>query len=85
MPFVKCLGTHLTERWARNQMALQIELVVDGIVGGQKPLHRARRLEPAHSAFSSARRLMRNFGPIVQSTTRDMKVFQAKFSKRCGI
>jgi hypothetical protein len=39
-------------------MALHIEMVVDGIVDGQKTLHRSGQLEPAHSAFSSVRRLM---------------------------
>jgi hypothetical protein len=32
MPFSECFGTHLTESSARDQVALQIELVVDGIV-----------------------------------------------------
>jgi len=47
-----------------------IEMIVDGIVDGQKTLHRSGRFEPAHSAFSSAR---------------DMKVFHAKFPKRSRI
>lgn len=32
-------------------MMLNIELVVDGVVDGQKPLHRSRRLEPAGETF----------------------------------
>jgi len=36
MPFGKRLSAHLTETWARGQVALQIESVVDGIVGGQE-------------------------------------------------
>jgi len=63
-------------------MALQIEVIVDGIVNRQKPLHRTGRFEPSHLVLSSSRWLMPNFSPIVQSTTRDMKVCQAKFPKR---
>jgi hypothetical protein len=29
----------LTKSWAGDQMTLRIEMVVDGIVGGQKSLH----------------------------------------------
>jgi len=50
-----------------NNPRRRIELVADGIVDGQKPLHRSWRFEPAHSAFSSARRLTRKFGSIIQS------------------
>ena len=39
-------------------MTLHIEMIVDGIVDGQKTLHRSGRFKPAHSAFSSARRLV---------------------------
>ncbi len=58
MPFGERLGARLMESLARDQMTLHIEMIVDGIVDGQKTLHRSRRFEPAHSAFSSARRLM---------------------------
>jgi hypothetical protein len=39
MPFGERLGARLTKSWAGDQMTLQIEMVVDGIVDGQKPLH----------------------------------------------
>ena len=58
MPFGERLGARLMESLARDQMTLHIEMIVDGVVDGQKTLHRSRRFEPAHSAFSSARRLM---------------------------
>ena len=58
IPFQICSGACLTETLARDQMTLHIEMVVDGIVDGQKTLHRSGQLEPAHTAFSSARRLM---------------------------
>ena len=58
MPFGERLGARLMESLARDQMTLYIEMIVDGVVDGQKTLHRSRRFEPAHSAFSSARRLM---------------------------
>jgi len=46
-------------------MALQVEMVVDGVVDGQKLLHRAGRLEPSHSSFSLTCWLVGNFRPIV--------------------
>jgi len=85
MPFGERLGACLTESLARDQIMLHIEMIVDGIVDGQKTLHRSGRLEPAHGAFSSARRLMWYFVSIVQSTACDIKVLQVKFSKRRGI
>jgi hypothetical protein len=38
-PFSECSGAGLMENSARHHMALQIELIVDGIVNRQKPLH----------------------------------------------
>jgi len=38
-PFIECLGAGLMESLAGDQMALQIEIVVDGIVNRQKSLH----------------------------------------------
>ena len=35
------IGAHLTEVAAGDQVALQVELIINGIVDGQKPLHRA--------------------------------------------
>jgi len=39
MPFGECLGARLTKSWAGDQMTLHIEMIVDGIVDGQKTLH----------------------------------------------
>ena len=38
-PFSECLGAGLAESLAGDEMALQIEMVVDGIVNRQKSLH----------------------------------------------
>ena len=35
-------GARLMEGSARDQVALQVEVIVNGIVNGQKPLHRSR-------------------------------------------
>jgi len=58
MPDGERLGARLTKSWVEDQMSLHIEMIVDGIVDGQKTLHRPGRVKPAHSAFSSARRLV---------------------------
>lgn len=44
MPFGSGSGAHFAENWAGDQVALDIEVVVDGITDGQKSLHRAGRL-----------------------------------------
>ena len=42
MPGGHRIGARLTEGSAGNQVALQVELIVNGSMEGQKPLHRAR-------------------------------------------
>ena len=46
-------------------MALEVEDVVDGSVGGNEALSLALRLEPLHLPFFSANRKMRVLGPVV--------------------
>ena len=60
-PFSECPGTSLMENLAGDQMALQVEMVVDGVVNRQKSLHRSGRFEAAHPSFSAVRWLMRYF------------------------
>ena len=38
-PFSECLGAGLMESSARDQVALQIEVIIDGVVNRQKTLH----------------------------------------------
>ena len=40
-----------------QEMATELEMVVDLAVAGEEPLGMPRRLEPLHLAFSSSRRL----------------------------
>src|SRR5262249_47466268 len=50
-PLVHCLGSEYPERRARDEMALEIEGVVDGSVDAEKPLCGASRPEP-HFGFA---------------------------------
>jgi hypothetical protein len=63
-----------------DQKTLQIEMVVDGIVDGQKTLHRSRRLEPAHTAFSSARR-----PPLMVLQTNHCRAMDVKPLPDCSV
>ena len=78
MPFSECYCAGLMESSAGNQMALQIEMVVDGVVKDRKrgidpgdlnrPIRRSRRRVGLLSWFckqTTAGQWMRNFGPIV--------------------
>jgi len=51
-------------------MSLDVEIVIDGTVGGNEALGLALRLEPLHFPLSSSNRKMRILHPIVflQST-----------------
>ena len=49
-----------------QEVAAELEEVVDLAMAGEEPLGVARRLEPLHLPFSSPRRLVRNLGPVVQ-------------------
>jgi hypothetical protein len=48
-------------------IAAEVEQVVDLIVGGQEALRLAGRFELFHSPLSTACRLVRIFGSVVQS------------------
>jgi hypothetical protein len=66
-------------------VALIVEDVVDGGVGGEKSLRRSGALEPLHLAFPSAGRLMGILGAIIRPPIHSMAAFQAEFSGSGGI
>src|SRR3954452_7182672 len=49
-----------------QEVATELEEVVDLAVAGEEPLGVARRLEPLHLPFSPPRRLVRALRPVVQ-------------------
>src|SRR4051794_30326937 len=51
----------------RKMIAVQVEEVVDLVVGGEEPLRLAGWFEPLHLPFASPCRLVRVLGPIVQA------------------
>ena len=55
-----------------NQMPSDPEEIQDDAVGRQESLRLSGGLEPAHLSLSLSRRLMRDFGPIVGVTFRDV-------------
>src|SRR6266852_9571732 len=65
VPLLPGLGSEDAQRWAGDQMALNIECVVDGGMQGEEALSRSCGLEPLHLSLASADRLVRNFRPVV--------------------
>src|ERR1051325_7402646 len=61
-----------------DEMALQVEGVVDGGVQAEKSLRRAGRLEPLHLALSSSHSLMRVLGAVVHPPPLLVPTTQAK-------
>ena len=59
------LGTKCAERSTRDQMALEVELVVKGRVGREETLCRSGRLEPNLLSLSASGRLMRDLCPAL--------------------
>ena len=66
-PLVRCLGSEDPQRRARDEMALEVEGVVNGGVHAEKTMDGTSRLEPLHFALASSHRLMRVLRPIVLS------------------
>ena len=62
-------------------MALDVEAVVDGGMGGEESLRRAWLLEADPSPLSSPHRLMGVFGTIVQPITGPMEMFQTELAQ----
>ena len=51
-----------------QEVAAELEEVVDLAMAGEEPLGMPRRLEPLHLPFASSGRLVRNLRPIVEVT-----------------
>ena len=66
-------------------MALDVEGVVGGGVGGEELLRRARALKPLHLALPPSGRLMRILGPIVPLPAALMQVLDAEIAGRWGV
>jgi hypothetical protein len=63
-------------------MALDVENVVSGGVGGEELLRRARALETLHLALPPSGRQMRILGPIVLPSPALMQVLDAEIMPR---
>ena len=70
-----------TKGTAGDQVALDIEVIVDGGMGSKEPLRRSRRSESAPLAFSAARRLVRNFCAVVRPSAGHMTASQVKIAQ----
>ena len=57
-PLSHRVAAELAECSAGDQMALDVEEVVDGRMGGEEPLRGRGRFEPLHLSHSSSHRLM---------------------------
>jgi hypothetical protein len=66
MPSLEGTVTGSTVIVGGQEVATELEEVVDLAVAGEEPLGMPRRLEPLHLPFASPRRLVRNLGPVVQ-------------------
>ena len=84
-PLVRRLGSEDPERRARDEMALEIEGVVDGGVHAEKPLGGASYIEPLYFALSSSHRLMRIFGSIILSQPLLMWAGQSQTPECAGV
>src|SRR4051812_694368 len=65
-PSLEGTGTGGTVIVGGQEVATELEEVVDLAVAGEEPLGVARRLEPLHVPFSPSRRLVRDLGPVVE-------------------
>src|SRR5260221_13565233 len=65
VPLLHRLGSEEAQRAAGDQMALNIERVVDDGMHGEEALSRSCGLEPLHLSLASADWLVRDFGPVV--------------------
>ena len=61
VPLLHRLGSEEAQCSAGDQMALNIERVVDGGMQGEEALSRSCGLEPLHLSLASADRLVRHF------------------------
>ena len=84
-PSGECLGPEGAERSAGDEMALGVAVVVDGGMGGEKPLCRPGRSEPEMLAFTATGWLVRDLCPIVRTPAGDMAVSSAKIPQGCTV
>ena len=68
-----------------DQVALDVEGVVDDGASGKEPLGRTRSLEVDPRSFPSARRLVRILGSIVEAPAAHMSIGHADFPERGSI
>jgi len=84
-PLVRRLGADNPQRQARDEMALEVEGVVDDGVHAEKTLGGTSRLEPLHLALSSSHCLMRVFRPVVFAQPLLMRAVQSQTPERAGV
>ena len=66
-------------------MALRVEGIVDGGMGGQKPLRRSGRLEALHPSLSLSNRQMGILRPVVLPAPELMPLRQVEIAQRSAI
>jgi hypothetical protein len=78
-------GSEDTQRRSRDEMALKVEIVVDGSVLTGKALGGSSRFEPLHYALSSSHRLIRVFCTIVRLEPLFVGTCQPQTPQRQGV
>jgi hypothetical protein len=73
------------ERVSGYEVALKVEVVVDGSVDRQEALSRSRRFETLHLALASTNRQMRILGAIVPTSPLFMASRHFQFGLCCTI
>jgi hypothetical protein len=82
IPSFESLGTQLSVRVGRGQMAANVEGVVSSSMAGEKALSRASGPETLHLAFSSPDRNVRTLSPVVEVLTLSMSTREAEDPQR---
>ena len=83
LPRLRCLRPEQTKRLARDEVALEVERVVNGCVHAEKALGRSGRLEALHLSLSSPDWQMRILSAIVLSSALAfVNVIQTENAKR---
>ena len=80
-PVVQGHGTEDLQRAARDQMALDVEVIGDGGVGREKSLCRAWRFETELLPLSASGWLMRDLRPIIRAPAGDVTTGQAEVAQ----
>jgi hypothetical protein len=85
LPLRGRFGSKGSQGGSRDEVALKVEVVVDGSVHIEKTLRGARRLEPLHPALSSSHRLMRVLSTVVCPQPLLMAAGQTKVPERGAV